>query len=326
MKKIICTLLALSLLVFSVGCAKFPTKTQNEKEKTTVKVAGLKGPTTMGIVKLLDDNEKGLTKNKYEYTMAVSADEITPLLLTGKIDIAAIPVNLASILYNKSGGKIQMLAVNTLGVIYIVENSDTVNSVNDLKGKTILATGKGTIPEFSLNHILAQNGITRNDVTVEWKSEPTEIVAAMKTNQNVIAMLPQPFVTVAGTQVDNFKIALDLTKEWGKADKDGAFVTSVIVLRQDFAKNKKQAVADFLSDYNSSVKYVNENLEDASKLIEKYDIVSENIANKAIPYCNLVCISNEKAEKYVQNFLSVLYNENPQSIGGKLPSNDFYYK
>ena len=197
-------------------------------QTATVRLGGLKGPTSLGLVKLLSDGEQGLTQNNYEFVMAASADELTPKLLQGELDVLAVPVNLGAILYNNTEGAVQMAAVNTLGVVYILEKGgEEINSLEDLKGQTIMATGKGTTPEFALSYLLSQHGLELGtDVTVEWKSEPTETIAAMTQMDHAIVMLPQPFVTVAQGQVEGLRMALDLTAEWEKLDNGSRFITA----------------------------------------------------------------------------------------------------
>lgn len=296
-------------------------------EGMEIRLGGMKGPTTMGMVKLLEDAEAGTTINDYDFTIAAAADELTPLLIQGKMDIAAVPVNLASVLYNKTEGAIQMLAVNTLGVLYVVEKGgETVNSIADLEGKTIFATGKGTTPEYSLTYLLAQHGLTiGEDVTVEWKSEPTEVVSAMATMDNAVAMLPQPFVTVAGTQLEGLRVALDLTAEWNALDNGSSLVTGCLVVRREFAEANPEAVAAFLNEYAASTEYANTNPAETSVMVEKYGIVKAPIAEKALPKCNIVCLTGTDMTAAAEGYLNVLFEQNPQAVGGALPGADFWY-
>ena len=293
-----------------------------------IRLAGLKGPTSIGMVKLLDDAEAGKSLNSYEFLMAASADEITPKFLQGELDIIAAPINLGSVLYNKSEGKVQMAAVNTLGVTYIVESGDSkeLKTWADLKGETIMATGKGSVPEYSLTYLLKENGLDpEKDVTIDWKSEPTEVVASMKENGKGIAMLPQPFVTVAKTQISDLKTVFNMTEEWDKLGTDSRLITAGLFVRKDFAENHAKELADFLSEYQASTEYANANPADASKLVEKYGIVKAPIAEKAIPECNIVTITGEDMKKAASGFLNVLSELNPKAVGGKVPADDFYY-
>ena len=296
-------------------------------EGMQIRLGGMKGPTTMGMVKLLEDAEAGTTVNDYDFTIAAAADELTPLLIQGKMDIAAVPVNLASVLYNKTEGAIQMLAVNTLGVLYVVEKGgETVNSIEDLKGKTIFATGKGTTPEYSLTYLLAQHGLTiGEDVTVEWKSEATEVVSSMATMDNAVAMLPQPFVTVAATQLEGLRVALDLTAEWNALDNGSSLVTGCLVVRREFAEANPEAVAAFLNEYAASTEYANTNPAETSVMVEKYGIVKAPIAEKALPKCNIVCLTGTDMTAAAEGYLKVLFDQNPQAVGGALPGSDFWY-
>ncbi|MBQ6550022.1 MAG: ABC transporter substrate-binding protein [Lachnospiraceae bacterium] len=297
-----------------------------EAEAVTIRLAGLKGPTSMGMVKLLDDAENGLTENTYEFTMAGSADEITPLLIKGDLDIAALPVNLGAVLYAKTEGGLQFAAINTLGVIYICEKGgETVTDIESLKGRTIYATGKGSTPEYALTYLLEQHGLDiETDVTMEWKSEPTEVVALMQNEENAVAMLPQPYVTVASGQVEGLHIALNLTEEWNALDNGSEFITAGILVRKAFAEEHPEAVASFLEEYAASTAYANENAADAAALIEKYGIVKAPIAEKALPYCNIVCITGNEMKTKTEGYLQVLFDLNPQAVGGALPGEDFY--
>lgn len=300
-------------------------------EETAVNVMALKGPTAMGMVQLMDNAEAGLVNgNSYTFTIAASADEVTPKLVQGEADIAAVPANLASVLYNNTEGQVQVLAINTLGVLYIVENGDSVQTVSDLAGKTIYASGKGSTPEYALNYILSENGIDPEaDVTIEWKSEHSECVAALASDEDGIAMLPQPFVTTAQTQNENLRIALDLTEEWdalqADAETPSALLTGVVVVRTAFAEEHPEAVNAFLDSYRESVDYVNANVTDAAALIEKYDIVTAAVAEKALPYCNITFIEGSEMQEKLSGYLNVLYEQNPTSVGGALPADDFYY-
>lgn len=300
-------------------------------ESTEVRVTALKGPTAMGMVKFMDDADQSrLTDNTYKFSITAAIDEVTPLLVKGETDIAAVPANLASVLYNNTQGKVQVLAINTLGVLYLVENGETIQSVNDLKGKTIYASGKGATPEYALNYILSSNGIDpQKDVTIEWKSEHAECVAALSSEEGAIALLPQPFVTTAQAKVNTIRIALDLTEEWNKLQTDSehpsALLTGVVVARTDFVKEHPEAVAAFLQHYEESVTYVNDNVADAAALVETYDIVPAKVAEKAIPFCNITCITGDEMKTKLSGYLSVLMDQNPKAIGGSLPADDFYY-
>lgn len=305
---------------------------QAAAEALPVRVMALKGPTAMGMVQLMNAAEQESPDgNLYEFTLAAAPDEVTPRLAQGDIDIAAVPANLASVLYNNTDGSVQVLAVNTLGVLYLVENGNTVQSVSDLMGKTIYASGRGSTPEYALNYVLSANGIDpESDVTIEWKSEHSECVAAISSEEGGIAMLPQPFVTTAQAKNDAIRTALDLTEEWEALQTDAetpsAMITGVVVVRTAFAAEHPDAVNAFLDSYQNSVKYVNANIEDAAALIEKYDIVPAAVAQKALPACNITFIEGDDMQEKLSGYLQVLFDQNPKAVGGTLPGEDFYYK
>lgn len=334
MKKLSAILMACAMAVSMLtGCGSSNESQDNTKETELVEVnvTALKGPTAMGMVSLMDDVDNGkVDSENYKFTIAASIDEVTPAISQGETDIAAVPANVASVLYNKLEGGVQVLAVNTLGVLYIVENGDTVQSAADLKGKTIYASGKGATPEYALNYILQQNGLDpAADVTIEWKSEHSECVAALAQDPSGIAMLPQPFVTTAQMKNPDLRVALDLTEEWDKVQEDaqepGALLTGVVVVRTEFAKENPEAVSDFLERYKASVDFVNENVDEAAQLVGQYDIVTAEVAQTAIPECNIVCITGDEMQEKLSGYLSVLNDQNPEAVGGKLPDDDFYY-
>lgn len=327
MKKITFVLFSFIFMVcLLTGCGG------KKEEDVEVKITALKGPTAMGMVRIMENSEKDSSeKNQYQFTIAASVDEVTPKLVQGSTDIAAIPANLASVLYNNMDGQLKVLAINTLGVLYIVDIDDSVGLVSDLKGKTIYASGKGATPEYGLNYILSANGIDiEKDVTMEWKSEHSECVAALLENsaEGAVALLPQPFVTTAQLKNDKIKIALDLTEEWDKLQENGnsgTMITGVIVGRKEFVEKNPEAVERFLDSYKESVEYVNTYTSEAAALIEKYDIVPSVVAEKALPYCNIVFIEGKEMREKLSGYLDVLKEQNPKSVGGEVPADEFYY-
>jgi len=295
-------------------------------EGIDINIAGMSGPTSMGLVSMLDKASKGETVNNYNFTLAGAADEITPLLVKGELDIAAVPANLASVLFNNTEGKIQILAVNNLGVLYVVEQGETIKSFADLKGKTIYSTGKGTTPEYALNYLLTQNGVDpAADVTIEWKSEATEIVAVLKQNPDAIAVLPQPFVTVAQTQVEGLNVALSFNDEWNALGNGSSLVTGVIVARKAFVEENPAQVSAFLDEFKASTEFINTNIEEGAALVEAIGIVKAAVAAKAIPNCNIQFMEGAEMKTVVSGYLQTLFDQNPKAVGGAMPTDEFYY-
>ena len=292
-----------------------------------MRIAGLQGPTTMGMVKLMKDQES-MESPLYDVTMYGAADEIVPLLTKGELDAAAIPANLAATLYQKTEGKIQVAAVNTLGVLYVVTTGDDVASVADLAGKTIYSTGKGTTPEYVLNYILTENGIDpAKDVTIEYKSEATEVLSTLQSaGEGAVAVLPQPYVTAAQAQVEGLNVALDLTEEWNKIDPDSQLITGVLAVRSDYAEQHPEELEVFLADYRSSIDWVTANTADAAQLVAEYGIVAKApLAEKALPACNITYMDGADMKQALSGYLDVLYQQDAASVGGALPGDDFYY-
>ncbi|MBE6718552.1 MAG: ABC transporter substrate-binding protein [Ruminococcaceae bacterium] len=303
-----------------------PTADNSEKKPEKVRVITLAGPTGMGMAKLIDDNTNKKTSYNYEFNIASAPDQVSPEVIKGNFDIACVPVNLASVLFNKTEGKIKVMGVNTLGVLYMLENGNTINSVSDLKNKTIYATGQGSNPEYVLRYILEKNNIDPDkDVKIEFLAEHAELATKLKTNAVAIGMLPEPQVTVATMGDSQTRIALDLTEEWNKVS-DYKLIQGCIIVRNEFAEKHPTAVKGFLAEYKNSVDYVNNNIEEASQLIEKAGIVPKAaIAKKAIPNCNICLITGDEMKNSVKQMLDVLHKANPASVGGKLPTDEFYY-
>lgn len=337
MKKSLAACLALVMCLTLAACGGKEGETPAE-ESVNVRVAALKGPTAMGMVKLMSDSDAAAesgeetTGNTYDFTLAASADEVSPKLMQGELDIACVPANLASVLYNRTDGGIVTLAVNTLGVLYIVENGNSVQSMADLAGRTIVASGKGSTPEYALRYLLTENGIDPDTgVTIDWKSEHSECVASLASGAATIAMLPQPFVTVAQTQLPDLRVALDLTEEWDALDNGSALLTGVVVARKDVVEENPAAIDAFLADYAQSVEWVNANTADAAALIGDYGIVDAAVAEKALPACNIVCITGAEMKEKLSGYLQILFEEDPSSVGVQagddagLPREDFYY-
>ncbi|MCI8806245.1 MAG: ABC transporter substrate-binding protein [Clostridiales bacterium] len=300
---------------------------ENETETThisTVKVGTLKGPTGVGALRLMELEEKEETYeyNSYKFTATDSTDELVAKFTNDEVDIVAIPTNLASVLYNKTNGNVQIAAINTLGALNIVENGDTIKTIKDLSNKTIYATSKGAVPEYVLNHLLKENSV--ENVTIEYK-EPSELSSLMAAGEISIGMLPEPQCSIAMSKNPNLKISLNITDEWKKT-VNSDMTTGCIAVKKDYADKHPRVFGHFLQDYYNSIMYSVKNVSETAKLAEKFKIIPKaDIAEKAIPNCNIVYIDGEEMKTSVTNFLTVLYNSNPDSIGGKIPADDFFY-
>ncbi len=326
MKKILALVLALCMIFALVSCNDTP-----ENPDVTVRATVMKGPTGMGMSKLMKDDANGTSQNDYEFTVAASPDEARNALISGTTDIAALPVNLAAVLYNK-GVDISFVGINTLGVLYILENGNTITSVEDLRGKTIYATGQGSTPQYILEYLLTKNGINlENDITIEYIAEHAELATKLATGDAAIGILPEPNVTSAlsaATQNGNtaLRIALDVTEEWEKFG-EGELCQGCIVVTNQFKNEHPEQYAKFLKEYAASAEYVVTEVDEASKIIEEFGIIPKApLAKKAIPNANICFIDGDEGIAYMQSVLNVLYTANPSSVGGKLPDDAFYGK
>ena len=311
---------ALGAAVVLTGCSK------QESADVTVRIGSLKGPTSMGLVELMEKAEKGEAEVNCEFTVAAAADEINAAFLKGDLDIVLIPANVASVLYNKTDGQVAVLDINTLGVLYLLENGETVRSSADLKGRTVYLPGKGTTPDYALQYILSQNGLTAEDVDLQYKSEAAEVISALGEEPEALGLLPQPAVTTACMQNEGLRIALDLTEEWDRVSTDSSLVTGVTLVRREFLEQHESAVQAFLSAHAESTDFTNENVEQAAEMTASLEIVPKApIAAQAIPYCNITCITGTDMQTALSGYLTVLAGQNPEAVGGALPAEDFYY-
>ena len=298
-------------------------------EETVVRVGGLKGPTTMGLVKLMQDAENGEAQNAYEFTMVTAADELTAMVAGDQVDIALLPANVASVLYHKTNQNVSVIDINTLGVLYLVSGDTSITSLDQLAGKTVYLTGKGTTPDYVFNYLLSSAGLSAEDVTLDFRSEATEVAAILAENPEAVGLLPQPFVTVALSQNDALSIIMDLTEEWDKLqaeDSNSRLVTGVTIVNNDFLSSHPDMVDAFLEEHEASALYTDNHPAEAAELIAAAEIVAKApIAEQALPYCNITCITGEDMKEALSGYLEVLYEQAPESVGGSLPDDAFYY-
>lgn len=319
-KTIMILVLAMILIMSFGGCGK--------EQGTDIRIGAMKGPTTIGLLSLMEEAENGQTGNTYTFTIATAADELTPLLVKGELDIALLPANVAAVLYQKTGGGISVIDINTLGVLYMVSGNSNITDFEDLKGQTIYLTGKGTTPDLCLQYLLSANGIGQDEVTLDYRSEATEVAALLAESPDAVGLLPQPFVTVACMQNEKLSVCLSMTDEWEKVQGEGgsSMVTGVTVVRNEFLAENPEAVKLFLEEHADSTAYVESNTEKAAALCVAAGIIAkEPVAQKAIPFCNITCLTGEEMKQALSGYLKVLYDMNPEAVGGSLPAEDFYY-
>ena len=325
MRKVTAVALSFAMLgALLTGCGS-----NKAEEKITVKVGALKGATTLGLLPLEDKAANGEAGENYEFSMMTAADELLPMMIKGELDIALLPSNVASILYQKTNGGVTVIDINTLGVLYMVSGDSSITGVEDLAGRTIYLTGKGTTPDYVLHYILSGNGMDADsDCTLEYKSEATEVAALLAENPDAIGLLPQPFVTAACAQNDALSVILDMNAEWEKLQgEDGSrLVTGVTVVRNEFLQEHENAVATFMEEHQASAQSMNSDVENGAKLAVASEIIAkEPLALKAIPKCNITYIDGADMKQALSGYLEVLYEQNPESIGGAMPGDEFYY-
>ncbi len=295
-----------------------------DASEDVVRVGSLKGPTTMGIVNLMSESEAGTAEGSYEFTMSAEPSEVMASMVAGDLDIAMVPSNVAAVMNNKVEGGVSVIDINTLGVLYCVTGDESITSIADLSGKTVLTTGQGATPEYTMNYLLEQNGVT--DCTLEFKSEATEIAALLAEDSDQIAILPQPFVTVAEAQNEELATAFSLTDEWDAVSDGSQLITGVTVVTNSFLEEHQEEVELFIKEHEESAALATSDVATTAELVAQYGIIEKApVAEKAIPYCNIVCITGEEMKTSLSGFLEVLYEQDPTSVGGSLPSDDFYF-
>ncbi len=344
MRKVSLLLALILIIALSAGCANKADENQNpaenqaqdiQKESEDVKeipnepvdvtIAGLKGPTSIGMIKMIDEKAMNSESYNVEYIAESAPDALTAKIINGEIQISSVPINLASVLYNKTEGRIQLMAVNTIGNLYIV-GTEEISSLTDLEGKTLGMSGKGSTPDFAMNYILKQNGL-EGKVELDYSTDHATLAQSVIAGDAKTALLPQPFVTQTMMKNNNVKMLVDLNEAWKEASSQASeLYTGCIVVNKEFAENNKEFVAEFLKQYEASVKWVNENPKDASVLVEKNEIMpSAALVEKAIPYCGITYVNAQESKSGLNSFYKVLFDSNPSSIGGKLPDDAFYF-
>ena len=282
----------------------------------------------MGLLFLQEMNKSGNAKENYEFTMVTAADELLTMMVKGELDIALLPANVASVLYNKTEGGISVIDINTLGVLYMVSGDESIQVPADLKGRTVYLTGKGTTPDYVLHYIMQGNGLTDTDITLEYKSEATEVAAVLAENPDAVGLLPQPFVTAACAQNEALGVVMDMNAQWiALQGEDGSrMVTGVTVVRNAFLGENEEAVKTFLQEHKESTEGINADVQKGAELAVAAGIIAkEPIAMKAIPKCNITYIAGEEMKRALSGYLSVLFEQDPKSVGGALPADGFYH-
>lgn len=292
-------------------------------EDAVARVGALSGPTSMGLVSLMENNP-----DMY-FQVETAADALTASIISGDLDIALVPANVAAILYNRTEGGVSVIDVNTLSVLYVVSADTSIQSIGDLAGRTVYLTGKGTTPDYALQYLLSANGLSTEDVTLEYRSEATEVASILAEDPNAIGLLPQPFVTVACNQNESLQIVLDLGAEWEAAQEDSdmpcSLVTGVTIVRNAFLEEHSDVVVRFMEEHEKSAAFTNENPAEAAQMIVDLGIVANvQVAEQAIPYCGITYLDDQDMMLALAGYLQVLYELNPESVGGEVPSTEFY--
>lgn len=325
--KIMLSVLLAFVVVLSLGGCNKIYDTTPPKNPITAKIVAMKGPTGIGMVRVMNEIISLSDYVNTTFEIMTSTDTVVAGLLDKSISIAAVPTNLAAVLYNKTEGDIQILAVHTLGVLHILDKTGTIKSMKDLKGKTITAAGQGSLPQYVLEFLLKENGITPGvDVEIVYKAEQSEVATLLLSGQADIVMLPEPFVSTVMNKDNTIVHAIDLNDEWIKKAPGITLSMGCLVAQKSFIEENPVEIETFLELYKESIEWVLEEPYNAAELIVSSGIIDDAVvAEKAIPNCNIVYIDAVDAMVSLDSFFQFLYDNNPASVGGKLPDNGIYY-
>ena len=303
-----------------------PTPAPAADASLPVNVMVLNGTTGFGMAGLISDSEAGNAALNYTFSVETDASNITAALVNGTADIGALPTNAAATLYNKTGGKVQVLALNTLGVLYLVtDGSEEITSFEDLRGKTVYAPAQN--PTFIFQALCEKNGLAvGEDITIDnTYAQPADLNTAVSSGEVSLAVLPEPMVTVARSANDQLTVALDLTAEWDKVMPAGSLVQGCVVVRTEFAEEHPAEVAKFLEEYEASIELLTSDTAAAAQKIEETGVFAKAaVAQKAIPNCNVCFVTGAEMQSALGEFLNVMFEVAPDSIGGAVPADDFY--
>ncbi|MEA4964386.1 MAG: ABC transporter substrate-binding protein [Oscillospiraceae bacterium] len=293
----------------------------------TIRAMVLSGTTGFGMAKLIADAEAGETAVPCTVSVETDASNVTAALVSGSIDVAALPTNAAAAVYNKTQGGVQVLALNTRGVLYLMTGAgESVSSFADLKGKTVYVPAQN--PTFIFTYLCEQNGLTPGeDITIDnTYAQPADLQTALASGEITLAVLPEPMVTIAKSANQELTVALDLTEEWDKVAEPGSLVQGCLVARTEFVQAHPEAIAAFLQDCEASVQYLTAEPAEAAALIEQVGIFAKAaVAEKAIPNCNVCFVTGSEMKTSLGTYLGVLFGLDPSSVGGAIPDSDFYY-
>lgn len=320
--------LIITVLVMALSLVSCNEKAPAYDAEKEISVMVLNGTTGFGAAKLIDDSKNGTAALNYKFSVESDASAVNAALINGSVDIAALPTNAAAVVYNKTQGGVKVAAVNTLGVLYVVENGDTVKSFSDLKGKTLYVPGQGSNPEYITAYLCEKNGLkVGEDITLDFTyNAPADLRTAVASGKVELAVLPEPMVTIAKSANDKLNTALDLTAEWDKVAQKDSLMQGCIVVSKKFAEENPNELNKFLEEYSASVTFVNENPKEASEMIAEHGIFEKAaVAQKAIPGCNLCYISGDSMKKSLSTFFNIMFDADSKSVGGAVPSDDIYY-
>lgn len=299
-------------------------------DATEVNVGMIMGPPSMGMGWMIHENEEGNTYNDYNFEVGgVDYTALASKLNTGDYDIIHCPSNVGAILYNNKDLKeeVEVIDISNLGLLYILTTDDSIKSMDDLKGRTVYSIGEGGPPEYTFGYLLDQEGLS-DDVNFSFRSTPFEVLNLLQDEENSIALLPQPFVEVAKLLVPDLKVPIDITEEWDnlKLESGAESVTTITIVRKKFLEEHEQAVVEYLNLLKKSVAYSLSHVDEAAEWTDTYEtFLNPEVAADAIPYVNMCAITGQEMKEKLEGFLKIMYDYNPDAVGGSMPDDDFYY-
>lgn len=328
MKKLLALLMAVLMVLTFVACGNTD-KTDDKKDpapvaKTEVNVVAIAGPTGVGLANLWADSDADKTANDYNVTLVTDPQQAVAAIVNGSADIAAVPTNLAAVLYQRTSEKVQVLAGNTRGVLYILENGNTIDSFDDLKGKKVYSTGQGANPEYIMQYLQEKNGLV-GEIDMEFVSENSELATLLVKGTAQVALVPEPLVSTVLAKNPNLRVALNINDEWD-AVSDNGLLMGCVIARTEFIEKNPKAVETFLDEYEASINAATADVDKTAGYCANYKIIADEAAAKnAIPRCELTFVTGADLKAQLVGFYQVFFAVKPQALGGKMPADGFYY-
>lgn len=327
-RSLVVTMLILSFLTLILnaeGAREGSEATAALAEPLQLTVAGLKGPSSIGMLRMIESEPVFGEDVETEYQIVDEPQLMIARIMSGEADIAAVPINLAAVLYNK-GAPYRLGAVTGDGLLHIVSSREDIGSVEDLKGKRIYCIAQGSTPEFVLRYVLEKSGIDPDtEVELDFSFDHVAIAPQLIAGKVDLAVLPEPFVSIVASKNPAVQPVIDLQQVWAELSGTGdTYPITATLVRNSLYREHPEALKAFFAAYRESIDWANANPAEAGGLAGKYMEMPAPIIAKAMPRLNLRYQSPREARSRVEELYQVFHGFAPASVGGTIPGDEFY--